>query len=337
MVTARQGPVSAAISLRGLSKNYRVHERSHGLGAAVKSLFSRQWKTIPAVQNLSFDVQQGEVVGFLGPNGAGKTTTIKMLSGLLYPSGGEVNVLGYKPWKREKDLLSRITLLMGRRNQLIWDIPAIDSFEFFRVIYNVPQEQYRRSLDELIELLELKPLLYKPVRGLSLGERMKCELTVSLLHRPEVLFFDEPTIGLDIIAQDRFRKYIKEYNQRYNATVLLTSHYMGDVEALCQRVIFIDQGRLIYDGSLNGLVERFLPYKLIQASVSTNHVNWANYGAIVTQENDTVTLQVPKDETPKVVSKILSELPVRDIDVKNPPITDVVKHIYHSKSALDTL
>src|SRR5438270_9018293 len=176
MATPRQGPATAAISLRGLSKNYKVHERSHGLGAAVKSLFSRQWKIVPAVQDLSFDVQQGEVVGFLGPNGAGKTTTIRMLSGVLYPSGGEVSVLGHKPWQREKDFLRKITLLMGRRNQLVWDIPAIDSFEFFRVIYNVPEEQYRRSLDDLIDLLELKSILYKPVRVLSLGERMKCDL-----------------------------------------------------------------------------------------------------------------------------------------------------------------
>jgi ABC-2 type transport system ATP-binding protein len=260
-----------------------------------------------------------------------------MLAGLLYPSGGQVSVLGHNPWKRNQEFLKRITLIMGRRNQLVWDIPAIDSFEFFRVIYNVPLEQYRRTFDELVDLLELKPLLYKPVRVLSLGERMKCELTVALLHRPEVLFFDEPTIGLDVIAQDRFRKYIAEYNRRYNATVLLTSHYMGDVEALCQRVIFIDQGRLIYDGSLNGLVERFLPYKLIEATVSGNHCNWATYGAVVAQQNGSVTLQVSKEDTPRIVSKMLAELQVRDIDVKNPPITDVVRHIYRNKTALEAL
>jgi ABC-2 type transport system ATP-binding protein len=336
MAKTRQGSATATISLSNLSKNYRVHERSQGLGAAVRSLFSRKWKTIPAVQDLSFKVQPGEMVGFLGPNGAGKTTTIKMLAGLIYPSGGEVSVLGENPWKRNKELLQQITLVMGRRNQLVWDIPAIDSFEFFRVIYDIPQGQYRQSLDELVELLELNSLLYKPVRGLSLGERMKCELTVALLHRPKVLFFDEPTIGLDVIAQDRFRKYIAEYNQRYNATVLLTSHYMGDVEALCQRVIFIDHGRLIHDGSLSGLVERFLPYKLIQAKVSSNHTNWTTYGSVVAQENGTVVLQVSKDETPRIVSKILSELQVQEIDIKNPPITDVIKHIYQSKTALET-
>lgn len=330
-------PATATISLRNLCKNYRVHERSQGLRAAVRSLFSRNWKTIPAVQDLSFDVRQGEVVGFLGPNGAGKTTTIKMLAGLLFPSGGQVSVLGHNPWKREKEYLKRVTLIMGRRNQLVWDIPAIDSFEFFRVIYNVPLDQYRRTFDELVELLELKTLLYKPVRVLSLGERMKCELTVALLHRPEVLFFDEPTIGLDVIAQDRFRKYIAEYNRRYNATVLLTSHYMGDVEALCRRVIFIDQGRLIYDGSLNGLVERFLPYKLIYATVGSNHCNWSSYGSVVAQEDKTVTLQVSKEETPRVVSRILSELQVLDIDVRNPPVTEVVRHIYQNKAALETL
>lgn len=336
MATPMQRPAATTITLRGLCKSYRVHERQHGIKEALKSLVHRKWKIIPAVQNLSFDIQQGEVVGFLGPNGAGKTTTIKMLSGLLYPTAGEVRVLNHDPWKREREFLRRITLIMGRRNQLVWDVPAIDSFQFFKVIYNVPEADYRRMLDELVALLELEPLLYKPVRGLSLGERMKCELTAALLHRPEVLFLDEPTIGLDVIAQDRFRRFIREYNLRYNTTVLLTSHYMGDVEALCHRVIFIDQGRLIFDGELAGLVERFLPYKLIQVRVSSNHCDWSSFGKVISQTDGLVTLQVRKDDAARVVSRVLSELSVYDLDVKNPPITDVVKYIYTNTAALES-
>jgi len=330
------GGMEPAIQLRGLGKIYRVHERKPGMGAAVRSLFRRNWKDIPAVQNLSFDLRRGEMVGFLGPNGAGKTTTIKMLSGLLYPSSGEVRVLGCTPWRREREFLKRITLIMGRRNQLVWDVPAIDTFEFFRVIYDVPEPEYRRIFDELVDLLELGPLMHKPVRNLSLGERMKCELTAALLHRPDVLFLDEPTIGLDVLAQHRFRQYISEYNRRYEATVLLTSHYMGDVEALCQRVIFIDQGKLLFDGSLDALVERFLPYKTVQVRIKpgSGDVDFSSYGEVVASERGMVTLRVTKEAAPRIVARLLNEITVQDLDVNNPPVTDVVKYIYANQAEM---
>lgn len=324
------------IQLRGLGKIYKVHERKPGVSAALKSLIRRDWKDVVAVQDLSFDLQRGEMVGFLGPNGAGKTTTIKMLSGLLYPSSGEVHVLGCSPWQREQEFLKRITLIMGRRNQLVWDVPAVDTFEFFRVIYDVPSAEYRRILDELVDLLELAPLMNKPVRNLSLGERMKCELTAALLHRPDVLFLDEPTIGLDVLAQHRFRQYISEYNRRYEATILLTSHYMGDVEALCERVIFIDQGRLLFDGGLDALVERFLPYKTVQVRIKPgiSQPDFSSYGEVIASERGMVTLRVMKEAAPRIVSRLLNEVAVQDLDVSNPPVTDVVKYIYANQAEM---
>jgi ABC-2 type transport system ATP-binding protein len=319
-----------ALQLHNLSKTFRVHERQPGILSALKSIVRRHWKQVEAVKELSFEVEQGAIVGFLGPNGAGKTTTIKMLSGLLYPSSGEVRVLGYNPWKREKQFLKKITLIMGRRNQMIWDVPAIDSYEFFRAIYGIPRPEYKQMLDELVDLLELEPLLHKPIRNLSLGERMKCELTGALLHRPAVLFLDEPTIGLDVVAQHRFRKYIAEYNQKYNATVLLTSHYMGDVEELCKRVIFIDKGKLAFDGGLKGLVERFLPYKMVQLRIGNGNAAYdmASYGEVVSHTDGQVTLRVPKADAPRVISRLMADLPIEDMSVIDPPMTEVVRHIY---------
>ena len=326
-----------ALQLRNLSKTFKVHERQPGIVSALKSVVRRHYKQVDAVQDLSFEVEQGAIIGFLGPNGAGKTTTIKMLSGLLYPSGGEVHVLGHNPWKREKQYLKKITLIMGRRNQMIWDVPAIESYEFFRAIYGIPRVEYKKMLDELVDLLELGPLLNKPIRNLSLGERMKCELTGALLHRPAVLFLDEPTIGLDVVAQHRFRKYIAEYNQKYNATVLLTSHYMGDVEELCQRVIFIDKGKLVFDGGLRSLVERYLPYKMVQLRIGTvangngngnGSYALADYGEVVSDKDGQVTLRIPKADAPKVISRLMADLPIDDMSVIDPPMADVVRHIY---------
>ena len=257
------GPAGAAVFVRDLRKTYLVPERDAGLRAAVGSLFRRRNREVPAVAGVSFEVHRGETVGFLGPNGAGKTTTLKVLSGLLYPTSGEVSALGHVPWHREAAFLRRMTLIMGQRNQLAWDIPVRDSFELNRAIFQVPADEYRTRLDELVDLLELDDLMRKPVRNLSLGERMKCEVAGSLLHRPEVLFLDEPTIGLDVTMQRRIRAFIAEYNRRTGATTLLTSHYMADVEALCRRVLVIHHGRLLYDGDLSGLVTRFSPHKTI--------------------------------------------------------------------------
>ena len=240
-----------AIHVQSLQKRYRVPERAAGLRASLRSLLRPQWRTVQAVDALSFDVAGGEIVGFLGPNGAGKTTTLKLLTGLLYPTAGSVSVLGYQPWRREAPFLRQIALVMGNRNQLAWDLPAADSFELHRTIYGLPHDAYQQTLRELIDVLELGDLIRKPIRTLSLGERMKCELVAALLHRPRVLFLDEPTLGLDVTLQRRLRSFIRTYNQRVGATILLTSHYMADVAALCRRVVVIHHGQLLFDGELS--------------------------------------------------------------------------------------
>jgi ABC-2 type transport system ATP-binding protein len=317
-----------AVYLMDLQKIFEVPEREAGLKAAMVSLFKRKKRQVHAVDGISFSIQPGEIVGFLGPNGAGKTTTLKMLSGLLYPTGGELSVLGYLPEKRDKDFLKQITLVMGQRNQLVWDIPAIDSFDLNRAIYNVPREQYLRTRDELIELMRLEDIVNKPVRNLSLGERMKVEIVASLLHLPKVLFLDEPTIGLDVTMQRRIRRFIQEYNQRYNATVLLTSHYMADVQALCKRVIVIHHGKILYDGELSGLVERFSAQKTLVVTMSENDTDLNGYGEVISSEPNRVTLRVSKSEAPQVTSRLLADLPVTDLTVEDPPIEDVIEQVF---------
>lgn len=319
-----------AIYLNQLSKTYLVPEREAGVMAAARSLVQRRQREIKAVNGVSFTVAAGEIVGFLGPNGAGKTTTLKMLAGLLHPSGGEGRVLNYQPWQRQREFLKAITLVMGQRNQLNWDIPASDSFELNRVIYRVPPAQYRQTLDELTELLDLAPLLSKPVRNLSLGERMKCEIAAALLHRPQVLFLDEPTIGLDVTAQRRIREFIREYNQRHNATILLTSHYMADVEALCERVVVIHHGRILFDGLLPELVTRFSPHKTIAVDLNeqVTSADYSRFGEVVSQTDGRVTLRVPKVDTAKVAGRLLAELPVSDLTIEDPPIEEVIEQVF---------
>ncbi len=320
--------MSSAIHMRDLCKTYLVTEREAGVLAALQSLVRRRVEQVKAVDGISFDVAPGEIVGFLGPNGAGKTTTLKMLSGLLHPTAGQVSVLGHVPAKREKDYLRQITLVMGQRNQLLWDIPAIDSFELNRAIYRIPQADYRRTLDELTDLLELGPLLNKPVRNLSLGERMKCEIAAALLHRPQVLFLDEPTIGLDVTMQRRIRAFIGEYNRRFGATVLLTSHYMADVEALCRRVIVIHHGKLLFDGELASLVQRFTAHKTIVVQLGECESDLHQYGEVVTCEDGYVTLRVPKSETARITERLLANLPVVDLTVEDPPIEEVIEQVF---------
>src|SRR5438105_3383951 len=249
------------IDVRDLRKTFRVTERQEGLAATLRSFVRRQRRDVNAVAGITFRIEAGEVVGFLGPNGAGKTTTLKVLSGLLYPTAGEAHVLGFVPWRRENAYLQQMTLLMGNRSQLVWDIPAADSFRVLQRIYAIPEGAYQRTLGELTELLDLAPLVHKPVRGLSLGERMKVEFAAGLLHLPRVAFLDEPTIGLDVSMQGRIRQFIAELNQRHGVTILLTSHYMADVVALCKRVLVIHRGKLLYDGGLSALAARLAPYK----------------------------------------------------------------------------
>ena len=289
-----------------------------------------------AVDGISFDIEPGEIVGFLGPNGAGKTTSLKMLSGLLYPTSGEARVLGHEPSKREREFLRRITLVMGNRNQLQWDLPALDSFELNRAIYRLPRPEFLQLRDELIELLDIDDLVRKPVRNLSLGERMKVEIVGSLLHRPAVLFLDEPTIGLDVTMQKRIRSFVAEYNRRFEATVLLTSHYMADVEALCKRVIVIHHGRLLYDGDLSGLVARFSPHKTITVDLGegapsdNGHVAAlvGNPDWIVSQSAERVTLRVPRVETAPVTARLLANLPVLDVMVEEPAVDEVIDLVF---------
>jgi ABC-2 type transport system ATP-binding protein len=323
---------SPAVHLRELSKTYIVGKREAGVLAALKSVVRRKKEEIRAVDGISFDLAPGEIVGFLGPNGAGKTTTLKMLSGLLHPTAGEATVLGHVPWKRERALLRQITLVMGQRNQLIWDIPAIDTFELNRAIYRISDADYRETLDELKELLDLEPLLRKPVRNLSLGERMKCEIAASLLHRPQVVFLDEPTIGLDVTMQRRIRAFIVEYNRRYGATVLLTSHYMADVEALCRRVIVIHHGKFLYDGDLSVLVQRFSTHKTIVVQLEDGGKDLGSYGEVVSREEGCVTLRVPKAETARVTGRLLADLPVIDLNVEDPPIEEVIDRVFGQES-----
>jgi ABC-2 type transport system ATP-binding protein len=316
------------VHVAGLSKTFKVPEREAGLRAAAVSLFHRKTRDVHAVDRISFDIAPGEIVGFLGPNGAGKTTTLKMLSGLLYPTDGEATVLGHVPSKRERDYLRRMTLVMGNRNQLQWDIPALDSFELNRAIYRLRRDDYLAMRDELVELLEVEDLVRKPVRNLSLGERMKVEIVGSLLHRPQVLFLDEPTIGLDVTMQKRIRTFVAEYNRRHGATVLLTSHYMADVEALCRRVIVIHHGRILFDGALSSLADEFAAYKTIGVVVENGVAPLGAYGEIVHRDGDRVTLRVPKAETPRVAARLLSEQQVLDLTIEEPPIEDVIELVF---------
>ena len=319
---------TSVIHVRDLRKTFKVPVREGGLRASARALFRRQTKDVRAVDGISFDIAPGEVVGFLGPNGAGKTTSLKMLSGLLYPTAGEATVLGHVPSKRQKEFLRRITLVMGNRNQLEWDIPAIDSFELNRAIYRVPPEDFRRTRDEFVELLDLKDLVNKPIRNLSLGERMKMEIVGALLHRPSVLFLDEPTIGLDVTMQKRIRTFIAEYNHRYGATVLLTSHYMADVQALCKRVIVIHHGRILFDGGLSELSGQFAAYKTIGVSLQDGAIDLSRYGEVVQRDGDRVMLRVPKVDTSRVTAQLLSAHAVADLTVEDPPIEDVIERVF---------
>jgi len=319
---------NSTIHLENLCKTYRVSERETGIGAALGSLFQRHMQEVLAVDGLTFDLAPGEMVGFLGPNGAGKTTTLKMLSGLLHPTAGECRVLGYIPWKRERPFLRQITLVMGQRRQLVWDIPPADSFELNRAIYRLSATDYHHTLNELTELLELGPLLKKPVRNLSLGERMKCEIAAALLHRPQVVFLDEPTIGLDVTMQRRIRTFLAEYNRRSGATVLLTSHYMADVEALCKRVIVIHHGKLLFDGDLSALIKQFTAYKTIVVQLGDCQTDLHAYGEVMDCQDGRVTLRVPKAETARLTSRLLADLPVIDLLVEDPPIEEVIDRVF---------
>ncbi|HET7144255.1 MAG TPA: ATP-binding cassette domain-containing protein [Anaerolineales bacterium] len=325
--------MSPTITVEQLSKTYQVPEREAGFSAAVRSFFKRKYKDVKAVQKVDFKIAQGEIVGFLGPNGAGKTTTLKMLSGLLHPTSGKATVLGYIPWELKSEYLRSMTLVMGQRNRLSWDIPAADSFLLNQAIYRIPDDEYKKTYRELDELLELDPLMKKPVRNLSLGERMKCEIAVGLLHRPKVLFLDEPTIGLDITGQVRIREFLREYNKRTGATILLTSHYMADVTALCERIIIIHQGQLKYDGGITDLSHKIAPFKLIGVMLTdADSHDLSKYGTQVRNEEDADKkyIQVKAQDVTRITSSLLADLPIHDISITDPPIEDVIEQAFNS-------
>lgn len=328
----------SAIQVRDLVKTYKVHSRPPGIAAAFRSLFQRTFREVNAVRGISFDIKPGERVGFLGPNGAGKTTTLKMLAGLLHPTLGELHVAGHVPTRREDNFLKSIMLVMGQKQQLLWDLPPVDTFELNRAIYNVEMSTYKRVLSELDELLGLGELINRPTRQLSLGERMKCELAAALIHSPKVLFLDEPTIGLDVSMQVIIRNFIKTYNERTGATVILTSHYMDDVAALCPRVIVINHGALSYDGSLETLALHIRPEKRVtfrlshsldtaQPSARFSVQNWPNVTVVRNTEIELV-LQVPTQDVRGLVTRLLGELPVEDLTVENAPLEEIMSEVF---------
>jgi ABC-2 type transport system ATP-binding protein len=318
------------IEVRGLEKSFRVHRREPGLGAALRSLFRRRYDEVPAVRGVSFTVREGERVGFLGPNGAGKTTTLKMLAGLLHPTRGEARVEGHVPWLREDAFLGQITLVMGQKQQLLWDLPPTETFELNRAIYGVDRASFRRDVDELVALLSLGEVVSKPTRQLSLGERMKCELVAALVHRPRVLFLDEPTIGLDVAMQAALRGFLRRYNEERGATLLLTSHDMDDVRALCPRVLLIDQGALTFDGSLDALVRKIRPIKRIavrfSGAVEAHRVD--ALGEVVSRDEGGATLQVDAARAGAAVAAALASLPVADLTVEDPPLEEILASLF---------
>ena len=319
-----------SIAVRDLSKHYLVHEKEPGLAGSLKAFVSRKTRAVQAVNGVSFDLAAGEMVGFLGPNGAGKTTTLKMLSGLLHPTSGSVSVLGFEPRKRRRDFLRAITLVMGQKQQLLWDLPALDSFLVNQAIYEIPQAQFDATMREFDEVLDLGGILRKQVRKLSLGERMKCELAAALLHRPKVLFLDEPTIGLDVNMQLRIREFVREYNARYGATVILTSHYMADVTALCRRILVIDAGELVFDGDLAALAERGSAHKTVklQLAAPATELELARYGRLVALDGLSAELEIPRAEVSARAAGLLAHLQVADLTVEDPPIEAVIGKLF---------
>ncbi|MBI2990089.1 MAG: ABC transporter ATP-binding protein [Candidatus Magasanikbacteria bacterium] len=321
------------IEVKNLSKTYEYHKKQVGLLNSIKSLFHREKLFTHAVQNAKFSIEEGELVGFLGPNGAGKTTTLKMLSGILYPTTGEAKVLGFTPWKRQKEFQKQFALVMGQKNQLWWDLPAMESFILNKEIYEVPDTQFKETIDELTELLDIRDILDVQVRKLSLGQRMKCELVAALLHSPKVLFLDEPTIGLDVVSQNNIRGFLKKYNKEKKITIILTSHYMEDVEELCERVIIINHGSVMYDGLLKKLMDEYVDHKILEVTFKKDITKkeLESLGTIKEQTPRRVVLEVPKSKAKSVAIELLSSFPVDDILINEADVQDVIRSIFTQK------
>ena len=330
--TTPTAAVAPVIEVSGLTRTFRTYKKQPGFRGSLRGLFHRKYETTAAVNNISFTVAPGELVGFLGPNGAGKTTTLKMLAGLLYPTSGAARVLGHVPWHRNDAYRRQFALLLGQKNQLWWDLPARESLDLNAKIYGIPRESFERTVDEMTSLLNVKDKLNVSVRELSLGERMKMELIASLLHQPKVLLLDEPTIGLDVISQKTVREFLRDYNARRQTTILLTSHYMADIQELCRRVIIIDHGAIFFDGSLSEIIDRFADFKVITIQCAGAPVpagtNLARYGEVVEQAAGTIKLKVKRDRVIAVCKALLDELPVSDIDIEEVPIEDVIRQIF---------
>ncbi len=326
------------ISVNHLSKHFKVYQKQPGLMGSIVSLWSRSYETIHAVEDISFTIHAGEIVGFIGQNGAGKTTTLKMLSGLLFPSSGSVDVLGFNPWDRKPAYQKQFSLVMGQKNQLWWDLPAMETFLLNQAIYEIPNLEFKQTLNQLIELLDVSSVVNVQVRKLSLGQRMKCELIAALLHKPKVLFLDEPTIGLDVVMQKTLRDFIKEYNQQFNATIILTSHYMGDVKELCKRTIIIDKGKKVFDGALQDIIDKYARNKILSLVFSKpiTHKELARFGTITEFSedgtNDTATIVVPRKESTKIAASIMTKFPVQDVTIEEPPIDAIIREVFKDQN-----
>lgn len=322
------------INVSHLSKHFKVYKKKSGLWGSIESLWNRQYETVKAVDDISFEINQGETIGFIGQNGAGKTTTLKLLSGLLYPSKGKVSVLGFDPWDRKPDFQKQFALVMGQKNQLWWDLPPIETFQLNKAIYELSDSQYKNTLEKLTELLDVKDVLNIQVRKLSLGQRMKCELIAALLHSPKVLFLDEPTIGLDVVMQKALRDFIKDYNKEFGATIILTSHYMDDVKEICERAIVIDHGHKVFDGDLKKLISSYARNKILSLvfSKEVNKKELSKFGTIKSQTELTATLLVDRKDATKTSAKILGSLPVVDLNIEEPPIEAIIREVFQTKA-----
>lgn len=322
------------IEVSNLSKDYQIYKKEPGIVGSLKSLFAREYFNIKAVNKVSFKIDDSELVGFIGPNGAGKTTTLKMLSGLLYPTEGDISVMGFKPYERKPAFLQQLSLVMGQKNQLWWDLPLLESLMLNKAIYEITDNKFNKTVEELSELMGIQDIMKIQVRKLSLGQRMKAELLASLIHTPKLLFLDEPTLGLDVVAQKKIRDFIKDYNQRYSATVILTSHYMEDVKELCKRIIIIDKGCILYDGLLEKMVEKYATHKIIRIDVEKQIAksDLEKIGNIIEYDAYKATISVPRDQVITKTSELLTQSQIKDFSVQEIPIEDIVRQIFNQKT-----